>query len=414
MKKTAIIGAGLAGCECAYKLAENGFEVTLFEMKPHKFSPAHENEGLAELVCSNSLRSMEESTAIGLIKTEMRTLGSLVMEAADATCLPAGKALAVDRNLFSEFITKKIDGHELITLVRQEVETLDDSCLEGFDAIVVAAGPLASDTLAKSLMEAIGEKELYFYDAIAPIVEADSVDMDHAFWGSRYRPEDKDYLNCPLDEEQYKNLVAELLAADKVKPRQFEDHVHFEGCLPVEEMAERGEMTLAFGPLKPVGLEDPRTGERPFAVIQLRAENKEKTSFNLVGFQTKLTYPEQKRVFRMIPALKNANFLRLGSIHRNTFVNAPKVLDNLELKSKPGVFLAGQITGVEGYVESAACGLWLGQILVARFTDEDLAPLPVLTSIGALMNHLAAEPAKKFSAFQRTFRSDAAFESQGT
>ena len=263
--------------------------------------------------------------------------------------------------------------------------------------VVIAAGPLASPELTESLVRAVGDERLYFYDAIAPIVSRDSVDFDKAFWGSRWKPEDDDYLNCPMDETQYKAFVAALLEGEKVKPREFEKEIHFEACLPVEAMAERGEMTLAFGPLKPVGFVDPKTGERPFAIVQLRTENKDKTAFNLVGFQTKLKYPEQKRVFRMIPGLENAEFLRLGSIHRNTYVNAPEVLDEgLQLRARPGFYLAGQITGVEGYLESAACGLWLGLSLARRLTGGSVSRPPAETALGALLGHLSAKPDKTF------------------
>lgn len=396
MPRIAIVGGGLAGCECAWRLAQAGVAVRLFEMKPLKRSPAHTEDGLAELVCSNSLRSEDPDSAIGQLKIEMRAAGSLVMEAAEATRVPAGKALAVDRRLFSGYVTAKVEAHPLIEVVRAEVDSLDSPLLAGAERVVVAAGPLASDGLAASLASAVGDRDLYFYDAIAPIVEADSVDMEHAFWGSRYRPEDDDYLNCPLNREEYETFVRELLAAETVPCREFEERMHFEGCLPIEEMAARGEMTLAFGPMKPVGLDDPRTGRRPYAVLQLRAENRERTAFNLVGFQTKLKYPEQKRVFALIPALRHAEYVRMGSIHRNTFVNAPAVLnDELELKARPGVHLAGQITGVEGYLESAACGLWVGLMLAAKAQGRSLPMPPRETAMGALLSHLRT-PAKNF------------------
>lgn len=399
-KRVAVIGGGLAGCECAYALAKAGVSVRLFEMRPHKSSPAHTGADLAELVCSNSLRSDELTTAIGVLKLEMRELGSLVMQAADATRIPAGKALAVDRDRFAAFITAKIEADPNIEVLRQEIESLDAPELAGFDAIVVAAGPLASDSLAASLAEATqveGAQRLYFYDAIAPIVSRDSVNLDIAFWGSRYRPEEDDYLNCPMTEEQYDAFLAALMAAEKVAPHGFEKEIHFEGCLPVEEMAERGRLTLCFGPLKPVGLPNPRTGEEAFAVVQLRAENADKTAFNLVGFQTKLKYPEQQRVFRMIPGLENAEFLRLGSIHRNTYVDAPSVLaPDLSLKARPGVYLAGQITGVEGYLESSACGLWVGLSLAAKLAGSELPQPPVTSALGALLGHLQATPPKRF------------------
>lgn len=400
-KRVAIIGGGLAGCECALALAKAGVFVRLFEMRPEKSSPAHTGADLAELVCSNSLRSDELTTAIGILKMEMRELGSLVMQAADATRIPAGKALAVDRAGFARFITELVEAQPNIEVVRQEVQSLDAPELIGFDAVVVAAGPLASDDLAASLAQATtieGGQRLYFYDAIAPIISRDSVNLDIAFWGSRYRPEEDDYLNCPMTEAQYDAFLEALMAAEKVAPHDFEKEIHFEGCLPVEEMAERGRLTLCFGPLKPVGLPNPRTGEEAFAVVQLRAENAEKTAFNLVGFQTKLKYPEQERVFRMIPGLENVEFLRLGSIHRNTFVDAPAVLnDELALKSRPGVHLAGQITGVEGYLESAACGLWVGLLLAAKLnTGASLTPPPNITALGALLGHLRSTPPKRF------------------
>ena len=393
----AIIGGGLAGCECALALARHGIASTLFEMKPERFSPAHVSDRLAELVCSNSLRSDEPVTAVGLLKVEMAELGSAVIELARATQVPAGKALAVNREHFAAAMTERIAANAAIRLVRREIMGLADPALAGFETVVVAAGPLASDRLAASLAETIGQDSLAFYDAIAPIVETDSVDMEQAFWASRWQEGEGDYCNCPLDEAAYKAFVAALLAARQVPCREFEKETHFEGCLPIEVMAERGERTLAFGPMKPVGLTDPRTGRRPYAVVQLRPENVERSTLNLVGFQTKLVYGEQERVFRMIPALGAARFTRLGSIHRNTFVNAPKVLtDRLELVARPGVYLAGQITGVEGYVESAACGLWLGLSLASRLTTgRELPALPRETALGALLGHLRTE-AKHF------------------
>ncbi|BBD08966.1 tRNA (uracil-5-)-methyltransferase Gid [Desulfovibrio ferrophilus] len=394
--KVAIIGGGLAGCECAWQLARYGVGAVIFEMKPEQFSPAHVREGLAELVCSNSFRSDDPETAVGQLKREMREAESLIMEAAEATRVPAGKALAVDRERFSDYITEAVETHALIRLEHREIQSLEDPILAGFEAVVVAAGPLASEELASSLARAVGNERLYFYDAIAPIVEADSVDLGTAYWASRYNPEEKDYLNCPMTEEQYMVFHAALLEADKVQPKDFEKEVHFEGCLPIEAMAERGEKTLSFGPLKPVGLEHPETGERFYAVVQLRPENEAKTRLNMVGFQTKLTYPEQKRVFSMIPGLENAEFERMGSIHRNTYVDAPKVLtEHLELKACPGVFLAGQVTGVEGYVESTACGLWLGLYLAGKLTGHEVSTPPSETALGALLMHLRTE-AKNF------------------
>lgn len=397
MAKVIIVGGGLAGCDAAWQLAEAGHSVEIYEMKPEKRSEAHTEDGLAELVCSNSFRATGPAAAIGLLKEEMQTLGSLIMEAAFATQVPAGGALAVDRTLFSEYVTEKMESHADITVIHKEISSLDAEELAGADAVIIAAGPLASQELTESLMAAIGDAKLYFYDAIAPIISRDSIDFDKAFWGSRWKPEDDDYLNCPMSEEEYKAFVAALLEGEKVKPREFEKEVHFEACLPVEAMAERGEMTLAFGPLKPVGFVDPKTGERPFAIVQLRTENKDKTAFNLVGFQTKLKYPEQKRIFRMIPGLENAEFLRLGSIHRNTYVNAPDVLDEtMQLKARPGFHLAGQITGVEGYLESAASGLWLGLTLAKRLNGDEVEKPPVETALGALLGHLTTVPDKQF------------------
>jgi len=335
--------------------------------------------------------SVETETGIGLLKLEMAELGSLVMDVAQATAVPAGKALAVDRELFSREVTRRVLGHPHITLVRREVRSLAELEGEGHAALIVAAGPLASDELSADLNRIVGRDSLAFYDAIAPIVLTESVDMNVAFWASRYAPEDKDYLNCPMTEEEYLAFVRALVAGEKVAPREFEQEIHFEGCLPIEVMAERGEMTLAFGPLKPVGLIDPRTGRQPFAVVQLRAENREKTAMNMVGFQTKLKYGEQKRIFAAIPGLAQAEFLRLGSIHRNTYVLAPEALTpELELRNRPGTFLAGQISGVEGYLESAATGLWLGLHLAGKL---DLPPLE--TALGALLGHLCT-PAKHF------------------
>jgi len=387
----AVIGGGLAGCECAVTLARAGRKVTLFEMKPGHMSPAHRSPGLAELVCSNSLRSDDAESAIGLLKREMESLGSLVIEAARATAVPAGKALAVDRELFSAFVTRAVEGEPNIAVVRREITSLDDPALAGVEKVIVAAGPLASPELAESVAKGVGAGSLYFYDAIAPIVFANSIDMDKVFSQSRWEEGEGDYLNCPMSKDQYATFHQALLDGEKVQPREFEKEIHFEGCMPVEALAERGFKTLVFGPLKPVGLTDPRTGRWPFAVVQLRPENAAKTTYNLVGFQTKLKYPEQERVFRMIPGLEHAEFARLGSIHRNTYVDAPKVLTpDLELAARPGVYLAGQITGVEGYVESAACGLWLGHHLARGFT-----PPPEETALGALLAHLR-RPAKKF------------------
>lgn len=391
-KHITIIGGGLAGSEAAWQAAQRGVAVTLHEMKPHRFSPAHELAGLAELVCSNSLRGADLGNAVGLLKEELRRCGALFMEAADATRVAAGGALAVDRQLFSEYITAKIAAHPLITLERGEITEIPD---EGI--VVVASGPLTSDALAVSLASLTGDR-LYFYDAIAPIVTAESLDMSKVFAASRYGKGDgDDYLNCPFDEGEYLRFVGELVAGDKVPARDFEKVIHFEGCMPVEELACRGVETLRFGAMKPVGLDDPRSGREPHAVIQLRAENREKTMYNLVGFQTKLTWPEQRRVFKMIPGLENAEFVRLGSMHRNTFINSPALLESSQqLKSEPRILFAGQITGVEGYVESAASGFLAG-ISAARLASGGSVLLPdPETALGALMHHITNADVKHF------------------
>ncbi|CAK7068545.1 MAG: Methylenetetrahydrofolate--tRNA-(uracil-5-)-methyltransferase TrmFO [Desulfovibrio sp.] len=396
-----IIGAGLAGCECAVALSARGVPVILYEMKPEKFSPAHESENFAELVCSNSFRSNEPESAIGLLKEEMRELGSLTMRVAEAVKVPAGKALAVDREKFSAAVTAEIMRDPNITVVRREVTSIDDPASLTPDgslpsAIIVAAGPLVSETLAANVSACIGGESLYFYDAIAPIIVTESVNMDIAFWGSRYNPEDTDYLNCPMEKDEYFAFYEALLAGEKVAAREFEQEKHFEGCMPIEALAERGPRTLTFGPFKPVGFTDPRTGRRPYALLQLRLENLNKSTVNMVGCQTKLTYGAQAAIFRMIPGLEKAEFARFGSMHRNTFVNAPKVLaPDLSLKNRPGVYLAGQITGVEGYVESAANGLWLGLTLAAKLHGSELPAPPETTAMGALLRHLRTE-AKHF------------------
>jgi methylenetetrahydrofolate--tRNA-(uracil-5-)-methyltransferase len=393
LKTLTIIGGGLAGCEAAWQAAERGIAVTLHEMKPEKLSPAHHLPGLAELVCSNSLRGDSLDNAVGLLKEELRRCGSLIMEAAEATRVPAGGALAVDRFLFSDYVTAKISRHPLITLVLGEVETIP---VDG--TVIIASGPLTSDALAMSLTALTGDR-LYFYDAIAPIVSADSLDMTKVFAASRYGKGDgDDYLNCPLCEAEYRAFVAELVAAEKVPSRDFEKVVHFEGCMPVETMAERGVETLRFGPMKPVGLPDPRTGVDPHAVIQLRAENREKTMFNMVGFQTKLTWPEQRRIFRMIPGLEQADFVRLGSMHRNTFINSPSLLlPTQQLKSALRIFFAGQITGVEGYVESAASGFLAGISAAGLIAHGQPSTVPPPeTALGAMMAHITNTDARHF------------------
>lgn len=393
----AIVGAGLAGCECALQLARRGISVTLFEQKPETMSPAHTSQQLAELVCSNSLRSDELTSGIGLLKQEMRELGSELMAVADMVRVPAGKALAVDRERFSTEITARIEANPLITLVHHAISSLDDPKLADFEHVVIAAGPLASESLSTSLAETTGASHLYFYDAIAPIVAADSIDMSIAFWGSRYaEPGEGDYLNCPMSREEYNAFYMGLVEGEKVPSRDFEKETHFEGCMPVEALAARGEKTLVFGPLKPVGFIDPRTGKRPWAILQLRPEDSNRTMFNLVGCQTKLTYPAQARCFRKVPGLEHADFVRFGSMHRNTYVNAPSALaPDLSLVARPNIHLAGQITGVEGYVESMACGLWVGFVLAERLAGREAIRPPRTTALGALLGHLAM-PAKHF------------------
>ncbi len=387
-----IIGAGLAGCEAAWQAANAGLAVTLFEMKPQRFSEAHQSEGLGELVCSNSLRGAGLQNAVGCLKEELRRCGSLVMAAADATAVPAGGALAVDRELFSAELTQKIVEHPAIELVREEILAIP---AEG--PVIVATGPLTSDRLAEQIAELTGSEHLYFYDAIAPIVEADSIDLDIAWRASRYGRGGDDYINCPLSEEQYRQFVADLNAAQTVPYRDFEKGIHFEGCMPIEIMAARGDETLAFGPMKPVGLADPRTGREPYAVVQLRMENRAGTLYNLVGFQTKLTYPEQRRIFRTIPGLENAEFARLGSMHRNTFINAPSRLNrNQQLVCDERIIFAGQITGVEGYVESAASGFLAGLTASRLLNGEPVIQPPPTTALGALLTHLTEADPENF------------------
>ncbi len=389
-----IIGGGLAGSEAAWQAANRGATVTLHEMKPGRYSPAHHSPHLAELVCSNSLRSDDPHSAVGLLKEEMRRLGSLIMSAAAATSVPAGRALAVDRDLFAAWITGKIAEHPRITVVHEEIAELPPP---GEAPVILATGPLTTPELAAALARLTGEEHLAFYDAIAPIVHADSLDRAIVYQASRYDDGPGDYLNCPMSEAEYLAFTTALKAADKVALKEFEEQKYFEGCLPIEVMLDRGVETLRFGPMKPVGLPDPRTGREPYAVVQLRKENREGILYNMVGFQTKLTYPEQKRVFRLIPGMAQAEFARLGSIHRNTFVCAPKVLrPTLQLVSRPDLLLAGQLSGVEGYVESTAMGLIAG-INAARLAAgrEPVVPPPE-TALGALISHLTRTEAKHF------------------
>ena len=394
-----IIGAWLAGCEAAWQAAQSGCRVRLYEMKPQRFSPAHKSEGLAELVCSNSLKAEGLANASGVLKEELRMLDSLVVRQADASRVPAGAALAVDREQFSAGITLAIEQHPGITLVRSEAAAVPP---EGI--VIIATGPLTSDALAGQLKPLLGEQFLYFHDAIAPIIEAGSIDPDKTYRASRYDKGDADYINCPLSQDEYYGFVRELLAADKAPLREFETLVPFEGCMPVEVMADRGVETLAFGPMKPVGLIDPRTGRQPYAVVQLRQENSAATLYNIVGFQTRLKWPEQKRVFALIPGLEHAEFARYGSMHRNTYIHSPWLLaPSLQLQAEPRIFFAGQITGVEGYVESIAMGLLAG-INAARYAAglEPAVPPPT-TLTGALAAYITDAANKDFQPMNANF-----------
>jgi methylenetetrahydrofolate--tRNA-(uracil-5-)-methyltransferase len=386
-----VIGAGLAGSEAAWQLARRGVRVRLFEMRPERMTEAHRTGLFGELVCSNSLRSASLETAVGVLKEEMRRLGSLIIFAADRAKVPAGAALAVDRNDFASIVTQHINSHPLVEVVRTEVTAIPDG------PAILATGPLTSAALGDALSQLIGPRNLYFYDAIAPIVTAESVDLTVAFKASRYGKGGEDYINCPMNEAQYDAFVSAVVAADKVELHPFEHPVYFEGCMPVEEMARRGPRTLAFGPMRPVGLIEPRTGRRPFAVVQLRQDDYLGQLFNMVGFQTKMTYPEQRRVFRMIPGLERAEFARLGSLHRNTFVDSPRLLrPTLQLNARDDLFLAGQMIGVEGYVESAAAGL-LAAINAARLVNgcEPLVA-PRETSMGSLLAYITNPSKREF------------------
>ena len=384
-----VVGGGLAGSEAAWQIAKAGIPVVLKEMRPVKQTPAHRTDGLAELVCSNSLRSDDAiHNAVGLLHEEMRRCDSLIMRAADLNKVPAGGALAVDRDAFSKTIGEALASHPLVTIKREEMTELP--ALDS-GKYVIATGPLTSASLAEQIQAVAGGDILHFFDAIAPIVTADSVDMTKAWKQSRYDKGDgDDYINCPLDEEQYNAFIDNLLSGEKVAFKDWEKNTpYFEGCLPIEVMAERGRETLAFGPMKPVGLMNPHTGKRPYAVVQLRKENKQGTLLNLVGFQTKLVYGEQKRIFKTIPGLENAEFVRLGGIHRNTFIHSPTVLDGtLRLKARPNLRFAGQVTGCEGYVESAAVGLMAGLFAAWETQGKEIVPPPVETALGAMLNHI--------------------------
>jgi methylenetetrahydrofolate--tRNA-(uracil-5-)-methyltransferase len=393
-----VIGGGLAGCEAAWQAAESGVRVVLYEMKPRKFSPAHTSAFLGELVCSNSLRAVSLESAVGLLKEELRRMDSLIMEAADLHKVPAGRSLAVDREKFAGFITDRIESHPLIELIREEVTDPDPS-----RPTIIASGPLSSEPMTRFMARLTEPGDLYFYDAISPIVHTDSIDFAKVFQASRYEEGEGDYINCPMTETEYQAFYDALSGAGQVALKEFEDRKFFEGCLPIEVMAKRGRQTLLFGPMKPVGLVDPHTGGRPFAVVQLRRDNEEGTLYNMVGFQTKLKYFEQERVFRMIPGLEKARFARLGSIHRNTFINGPVWLTPyLHLKHEHHIFFAGQITGVEGYVESTAMGLLAGINAAGLLCSRPFTTPPGETALGALVHHITT-PQKNFQPMNVNF-----------
>ena len=399
-----VIGGGLAGCEAAYQIAKRGIKVKLYEMKPIKFSPAHSNKDLAEVVCSNSFKSNLLTNACGLLKEELRILDSLLIKCADETSVPAGQALAVDREKFSELVTEKIKENPNIEIINEEVENIEEDAIT-----IIATGPLTSEKLSKKILELTGEDKLYFYDAAAPIVSKESINFDIAFYGDRYsqekkkdetieewksrqRNETKDYINLPMNKEEYEKFVEELINAEIVNLHEFENKEIFEGCMPIEIMAKRGLDTLRFGPLKPVGFDDPRTAKRPYALVQLRQDNSEGTIFNMVGFQTNLKFGEQKRVFSLIPGLENAEFIKYGVMHRNTYINSSKLLDKTyNLKSNTNIFFAGQISGVEGYVESISSGMIAGLNAVSKFENKDEIIFPNTTVIGALSEYISTE-----------------------
>ena len=381
--RVTVIGAGLAGAEAAWQVAKRGIEVTLYEMKPQKRSPAHHSDLMAELVCSNSLRSDRLSNAVGLLKEEMRRFDSLIMKAADMARVPAGGALAVDRETFSSYVTNTLMNHPLVNVVHEEIESIPEG------NVIIATGPLTSDALAENIAALPGLENLHFYDAAAPIVTLESLNMDKIFRQSRYDRGD-DYLNCPMNKEEYDAFVAALLEAETAPIHGFEEKKVFEGCMPVESMARRGQMVLAFGPMKPVGLTDPKTGKEAYAVVQLRQDNAQGTLYNLVGFQTRLKFSEQKRVFGMIPGLESAVYARYGVMHRNTFMNSPGFLDDTyQMISRPGTYFAGQMTGVEGYIESASSGLVAGLNMALRLAEKEVVHFPTSTALGAMAAHVA-------------------------
>ena len=398
MNTVTVLGAGLAGSECAWQLAKRGIHVRLYEMRPEKSTPAHVTGGFAELVCSNSLRSDELSNAVGLLKAEMRKMGSLIMESADKTAVPAGGALAVDRTGFSEYITKALENHPNVEIFREEATSVPEG------EVVIATGPLSSDAIADEIMKLCPDSDLHFYDAVAPIVAVDSIDMESAFFASRYDKGTADYINCPMNKDEYLAFWQELTTAKEAEIHGFDDAGVFEGCMPIEVMARRGVETMRFGPLKPVGLIDPRNGVENYAVVQLRKDNADGTLYNIVGFQTHLTWGEQKRVFSMIPALKNAEFVRYGVMHRNTFLNSPKLLDRYyRLRSDERISFAGQMTGVEGYVESAASGMLVGIETAARVLGLPPVSFPQETAIGALSLYISGGSVGEFQPMNINF-----------
>lgn len=389
--KVTIVGGGLAGSECAYQLLKRGVDVRLIEMKPTKFSEAHHDPNFAELVCSNSLKSNDPTTAGGLLKSELRLLDSLVIKCADKCSVPAGSALAVDRHKFSQLVTDELKKFPNLTIEYRELTDIDTA-----ENLVIATGPLTSPSLMQSLGKILGSDYLYFFDAIAPIVSHESIDFNSAFIQDRYQKGSGDYINCPMDKSEYEEFYNALINGEIVKLKDFENSKVFEGCMPVEVLAKRGVDSLRFGPLKPVGLIDPHTGKRPYAVVQLRKETNNDDLYNLVGFQTNLTYPEQKRIFSLIPALKNAEFYRYGTMHKNSFVNAPKVLKNYHIATHPNIFIAGQLSGVEGYIESIASGLNVGLNMYKYLSDLEDVVFDKYTMIGALNNYLSTASAENF------------------
>jgi len=398
-KKVIVIGAGLAGSEAAWQLAKRGVNVDLYEMRPKKMTPAHKTQNFAELVCSNSLRANNITNAVGLLKEEMRRLDSLIIKCADATQVPAGGALAVDRDKFSEMITETIKNHPNINVIEEEITQIP----KGDIPVVVATGPLTSDALSQDIRTYTKQEGLYFYDAAAPIIEKDSIDMNKVYLKSRYDKGEAAYLNCPMTKDEFFNFYNALITAEAAPLKEFEKEIYFEGCMPFEEMAKRGEKTLLFGPMKPVGLEDPKTDKRPYAVVQLRQDNSEGTLYNIVGFQTHLKWGEQKRIINLIPGLENANIVRYGVMHRNTYLNSPQLLEKTyKLKEEKNIYFAGQMTGVEGYVESAASGIVAA--LNALYNQEDKQIIfPTETMIGAMANYIVDNTSKNFQPMNANF-----------